>query len=446
MLKNIKNLPRWINIIFFIIALYYNLSIVPSGREVKDFSDTHDYIQQSKLDFFSSEFFFPDSDKFAERPFTVPLFYKLCNANPKVILAAQKVIHSIASFLLVASLLLFVRKRALQYTLILMVYILMSWWNILGWSNLMLSESLSMSLFFIWISSLLWLLKRKDKLSIIFHVFCVILFSFTRDSWPYFLLIIYVMLGISSFKYAKALRWRFLGMVLVTVLIFFIQQQSANIGHRYRLPILNNIVVKILPSEEYTKWFVEEGMPLSEELKLNFSNSTDENRKIYSLYHDSTYQELFNWVDTKGKNAYMKFLLTHPRFSLLLDENQEEFDRIFAFNLNYYTVHIQGYSRLALNILPFFKTWHLFVLVILMVACFIRSRRFIFLIPLVFTVACYFNAFLLYNADALEVERHLFITQIFMEVIGLFSLFLYFDSDFFAAKMDIVKSRIRRNN
>ena len=162
---------------------------------------------------------------------------------------------------------------------------------------MLLSESISISLLFIWLGSFVWYFKKPSYLRLSLHLVIMVLFSFTRDNWPYFLLLFYGMILLIAVLWnRKILKHTLLALGLI-ITVFFIQQRSAYIGHRYQLPVMHNIVMKILPNDEYTEWFADRGMPCVDSLKVNFSGCTNENKKIYKLYRNPKYREFLDWVN-----------------------------------------------------------------------------------------------------------------------------------------------------
>ena len=61
---------------------------------------------------------------------------------------------------------------------------------------------------------------------------------------------------------------------------------------------------------------------------------------------------------------------------------------------------------------------------------FFMSKDLRFLLPPVLIILTTGNALILYNADAMEVGRHLFITRILMELIGFISISLVLGSEY----------------
>ncbi len=420
----IKISPFKLNVLLLIITIIAQLVISAKPYVWESYSDVYDYLKQSKISIFSIDFFAPKpSLNFYPRPFTIPLIYKLSGSSPDIIIIIQKIIHSLCTFLLAYSLLLFLQKKINQYIVVFLIYYLMSWWNILGWTELLLSESLSISFMFLWIATFLISIKKNTLLTFILHITTTILFSFTRDNWPYVIVLFYLLCVCFFYFHKKIYLNKILFLTLFGITLFYIQGITSNIGQRYKLPILNSIILRIIPNEKYTQWFVENGLPQSDSLRKFFSgiNPNDESKiKLYGLYKDSTYNSLFNWIVKDGKITYLKFLITHPSYSLLFEESDKQIQRIWSYNL-FYTPSFKGYSRLAQFVFPIF---HPLITLLLLIIVLFKYRVFFTLITICLFIAFSFNILLLYNADAMEVERHLFITNIINQIIAFFCIFI----------------------
>lgn len=424
-LSGISSLPYKINLFLFIVTLISSIFVTFDPPVWCGYGDPYDYLYQSRLSIKDKNFYFPrKTDDFYPRPFTVPLLYKISGSNPASIIQMQKIIHSISTFLFCWVMMYFFKKTSTKIIFILFWYLLMSWWNILGWTHTLLSESLSISFMFLWITTFLWFIRKKTILTISVHGVIVILFSFTRDSWPYVLVLFYSL----YILFAIILERRTIrGLVLFLILslsIFVIQNHSAMVGQRYRLPVMNNIIFRILPNDEYLKWFSEKGLPCIDELKKRYSQFSDW-QDIYPMYNDSTLKIFSEWVVNNGKSVYTEFLLFHPNYLFLLNEKQDDLMRIFAFNINY-TGDVKGYSWISQYIFPLFNLPNILLLNVFYIFMIYKEKNLIWVLPSVLMIIFSFNAVLLYLADAIEVERHLFITNIMIQFIGiLLASFIY---------------------
>jgi hypothetical protein len=191
-------LPIRINFFLFILALFLSLMVKFDPPIWKGYEDTYDYLKQSHISLFDKSFYFPErKPNFYPRPFTVSLLYKMANSDPDTIIIMQKIIHVFCTFFMGYVILLFLRKTQTKIIFLISWYLLMSWWNIVGWTNMLLSESLSISFMFLWIASFLLVFYKRTKNLIVFHILVTVLFSFTRDSWPYILIIFYAIFSLS---------------------------------------------------------------------------------------------------------------------------------------------------------------------------------------------------------------------------------------------------------
>ena len=138
------SIPQRLNAALFCITLVLSLAIPFSKDDWKNLTDPYDYLHQSKISLCDKEFYFPHVTKeFDPRPFTVPLFYKLCGSNTDVIVQMQKVMLLLSAFFTAAAFMLFMEKNSAKYIAAFTIYFLVSWWNVMGWATLVLSEALS---------------------------------------------------------------------------------------------------------------------------------------------------------------------------------------------------------------------------------------------------------------------------------------------------------------
>ena len=427
-----KYAPHLANAGLFVLTLILHFNISFSENDWNRLTDPTDYLHQSKISLLDKEFYLPQkADNFDPRPFTVPLFYKMCHSDTNAIVRMQMFMVSFSAFFLVMAFITLMDKNSAKYLLMLGVYLLVSWWNVLGWSTLVLSESLSASLLFCWLASLLFLYKKKTFNWVLLHAAITVLFAFTRDSWPYVLITFYGGMCLLLLVLKQRDVKNYAAMLVLSLGIFFFQQHAAHIGQRHKLPVINSIVVRILHNQDYTAWFVKNGMPCAEKLQQNFASldvvPEEGQHKLWALYGDTAYQPFLTWVEEKGQSTYTRFLITHPSFTLGSEETPLQLHRIMCYNLFYIDVP-RGYSAYVQNLFPLFGAGVVVVLCIMLVMIYTQRRRPVLFGPVLLVLFTLMNVILSYNADALEVERHLFITNILVQLTGFWAVALIWDA------------------
>jgi len=425
-----KDYSSKINLLFFLVTLFLIYWIPWRPGVWVYLSDPWDYLEQSYKSFFDKELYSPNvRPGFFPRPFTVPLFYHIVNSGEDAIVHMQKLIHATSAFFLTYSLMLFLSNRIIKYLTIICVYALMSWWNIMGWTIMLLSESLSISLLFCWLASFLLFMKKKSLLSMYIHLVLTFFFAFTRDPWPYIIVIFYILSTLMFFITDKRLLKKNILFLTFSILLLYVEHLTAEKGFHYKNPLTNNIVLRILPDSEYTSWFENHGMPNTEQLKRDAVGADDDNNRnvLYKIYKDSSYKEFFSWVREKGERTYIQFMLIHPTYPFLINENKRQLKKIFSYNLSY-AGFPRGYSRLVENIFPVFSWWAILILDIILLIFFIKFKRQIFLFPFLISLVFALHILVSYNGDAIEVDRHLITTNIIVQFLGFFSLALILDT------------------
>ena len=335
---NVKQIPFAINVLLLIGTFYLNSLFLLGTKKWEYFSDVKDYLHQSTLSLGSKEFYAGKPEpNYNPRPFTVPLFFKMAGSKGESIVKMQIFMHSLAAFVLVFALLLVLKTGLARYLAMFLIYFLMSWWNILGWTTQLLSESLSMSFLFLWIGTFLIYYWKRFPWFLFLHGLITILFSFTRDSWPYILLLFYGLIVIISWLWDKQLLKGAVIMLILSMAIFYCQERSSVIGERTKLPLINVMLLRILPERDNFNWFVIKGMPMAGKIKQNFTGidiNREEGRwKVWGTYRDPEYKPFRDWANGPGKGLYMRFLITHPTYSLLLKEPKEKLKSILSMNL-----------------------------------------------------------------------------------------------------------------
>ena len=398
------------------------------------FGDPKDYIAQSKLSLWSKAFYMPGTQLgFSPRPFTVPLFYKMAGSDPLAIVLMQKIVYCISIFVFVNACLILIKQKLVQLLAIPFLYYFFTWWIIVGFTENLLSESLSMSLLFLWIALLILCIRFKKNYLLVLVLIVSVLFSFTRDTWPYIILLANSLLLLVFYKKDKQLKMYFLVLTVFSIGVFLVQSHTAKVGERYKIPVYNTLVTRIVKNPEYAAWFKGKGMPLTDSLRLHLSDVDPENRetisKMYESYNNPAYQPLYRWIVEKGKTVYMQFMITHPSYFFLKDQTAEETARIFDTANHDYYLEAKGYYMEIDKVFPFFSlnflVYTTLSLLVLFVA--VKPHHGWSLFPTFLVILFVANVFLSYNADTFEVKRHLFITQVMIQLLSVLSIAILVD-------------------
>lgn len=391
------------------------------------YSDPSDYLIQSEKDFFSTDFFAPRPGKWlTPRPFTVPLMYKIAGSEPNRMVMFQKLFYCFCVFAFILALLRFLKNAYLKILAAFIFLFYFTWWAIVGWSNNILSESISLSYFILWLAMVMAYYRNRNTLKLILLMLISILLSFTRDTWPYLILFFFLMMLILDFVLKRKKRGASISLVLFSIVLFAFQSYTVNVGERSVLPVFNNLAGRIAQNDEHLNWFKERGMPQAEQLQKDFKgihvDSYEGKSVIYIRYNDSTYTELFKWVRLNGKSMYQKFLFTHFKYFILNDQSLEQLRRIFAYNTYAYYLPPYQFFHNANNVFPIFNVYVGLIFVFMCIYFWYKNREFYLLLPAIFSLILFANVYLSYNADTMEVERHLYLTTIGIELISMLSL------------------------
>jgi hypothetical protein len=298
------------------------LSILHTPREL---ADTKIYLRISTQPILAPGFFS------VNRPFVFPLLLQIVHQNFFIASIIQLAITLLAWGALAFFVSISLRPawlRIFSYLVILGVGLVR---HLAGWDLVIMTESLSLSIFAMLIASGIWLLRGWQIHKVI--ILCVIafFFAFTRDTNAYLLL---MFAGISLV--AVILRWmdsRALILAALFGLIFFLSNLSANISQRWFFPLVNVVGKRILPYTASVQKFEACGMPVTPQL-LNLADSfANGNEKAF--FTDPALDDFRLWVADHGKYCYVRWLVTTPLSRMR--EAFSKFDELIYFeNVNFY--------------------------------------------------------------------------------------------------------------
>jgi len=413
--------------LFLAAAAFIYLQFVPH-RGVHTFPDSYEYIEGSKPALTDPRVYT------APRPALPLLFYKLVGTQPESFVPVQQAVDVLAwaSLGLAAA---WVVRRALSAGLALAVFALYSLsWNIAGWAQLLLSESLTLSLFAAVVAMTLLWLDQPSRGRWAGLAGASVLFALARDNTPWLALVWGGLLaGAAGLTKAPGRRVRLVhagGYLLVALAVAAVQAAGASAGRRFERPLGNVILQRILPDAAYAVWFRAHGMP-DEATRLNSGRSWIEDLNATPA-GPAHIREFVGWLRAAGRGTYARFLIEHPAY--VFGRPWRDRELVFARRLRNYVaqprpmtaiqrvaeaVGTPGDLRLVLS----------FVLTGIASGAFFRGGRVApaLLLPAGLWAAAIANGLMCYHADAMEVARHCFLTAVGANTAMLVAMVLLLD-------------------
>lgn len=357
---------QWIFILLTIVFLGLRIFASDPWTGAIATNDTDSYATTARAPLFSSEFIS------GYRPITLPLVYKLfapsqgydtsIRSEPSIrnspglldlpgfseIAFFQSAFSVVAWWVLAFALYRKIKNPWLRNLFCAFILLSACLPEIVSWDHVMMSESLTYSLFALLVAASLFLFdgglfageKSNNLKRWLAAGFLLVLFFWvnTRDTNTYFLLVYLVCLAIGllvPFLVRKGHGFPLLGTVILTIslAIYGFQQVSARGSIRLINPLINNLTSNIFPFPDRVKFMHENwGMPDSQDI---ISNSASANYSKITLNKDFT-----TWVQSRGMSAYMSFMLHYPLNTTQMLINS------FSQNFGYYKQ-------------PYFDPWYL---------------------------------------------------------------------------------------
>ena len=263
-----------------------------------------------------------------ERPFTIPLLYKALKLTSEI-RSSPDLVHrvtqlqlgvSIAAWAVLAgSVAWMIEAKWIRATAFGLILAFAATLDISQWDRMLLSESISTSLFAVLIAGgltgyQLWGTTRgppRSKWIIVYLVgmtAVIVLFSFSRDPNAYLLIAGAILLATTTIirrVWREPFRWIVLLLSFLMALTFVVQDRTMVLSKRWVGPFLNVFSSRILPVDDFVLFFEERGLPadsITQEMYLGRSvflsqlNETQEGRRLK------------DWIEPNGRRAYIQFL------------------------------------------------------------------------------------------------------------------------------------------
>jgi len=409
-------LNKWQKMSFVLISAFYLLIalylLIKSPAPVNA-GDTVDYLYMAGIPLSKWSLFFTNV-----RPWTVPLFYKLLPQLPGLVPHFQTILWA-ASWGLLAFLLARSLKPAWFQPIAYTITLLFSMTSpILLWNRVILSESISISLFALFVALWFILLKRWDFRVLMAIIILAFLWQNTREAMIYLLLMLTMILALVGIIRSN-LRAFLVISIFFGVFIFYGMTNTER-AYRYRFPLINILGKRILTEQRYLDYFVESGMPANETL-LNlaggYANSQD-----FAFFNDRRLRNFRLWLDESGRTTYLKFMLVHPEYAI-----QGPVRASSALLLGDYLAYREEGSPAWPEVLDtvFYPNQGLWIFTALGLTCFLAwtvtrpwKRTDLFWIPAVLLLLTLPYGWIVWIGDEMEISRHAILFSILVRLVS----------------------------
>jgi hypothetical protein len=399
----------------------------------REYNDTISYVYTSSVPLSNIQFWA------GERPFTVPLFYKMVgyqlsnfgDQDTMTRVAYYQSLFSILAWTLFAASFSFATRNKLVKVIGFAVILLFgASLDVAQWDKAMLTESLSTSLLVIFLATILlagvlWDRKRavstwKQFLVVISIILTGILYSFARDTNSYFVL--FIGGAMTAGIILRAIRNHpmfpaYLAVLVSIIAIFGAQSISASRGKRFEFPLIHIVYERIMPSKGYLNFFIQHGMPFNDMLasmNLKDFRSAKLHNYMEPRPSDPSVSAFVDWIDSHGKTVMMEFYLSHPVYFFTAPLG--DFWHFANSENSEYRASI-GIPGPRISILTDFfyprnQWWPILSGVLFIIALWVILKRMdtsaAWFVTLMLFLSIYPLALLVWHSDTYEIERHAF--------------------------------------
>jgi hypothetical protein len=241
----------------------------------------------------------------AVRLWAVPLLYKVLPTD-FLRIAGQTALAAISWWILAWVAASIVRDLRVRIALQAIILALGLTGPIAGWNSTILSESASISFTALLIAAWLRYSQRPRATTALAAVAATIAWTFTRQDHVIVGLMITVVALVSAGWHRRGLLRVFVAGALVAVSITGFVSTSRNDEVDSLMSTI--VALRVLPDPSYTSWFVDHGMPDTPAIQSFAGDWTP-----YELANDPDFRP---WVRAHGGSTYLKFVLSHPRYTL----------------------------------------------------------------------------------------------------------------------------------
>jgi hypothetical protein len=377
-------------------------SVAHTLPDVRLLSDSHVFLDMVSQPILSKAFLA------GQRPFVVPLMYKLVGGGVVAICVLQSVISALAWSVLAVQVARSLRRPWVKVTGLGLVLAIGLTMPVMGWDTVVMSESISLSLMVLLVAGAIWLAQgwHWAKMPVVTPI--ALLWAFSRETNAYVLLMIAVVLFQAAL--VRPSFRRYLWTAAIFAVFFAANQVSSGMARRWEFSLLNVLGQRILPNTFATAFFRASGMPMTPRLASMAHRwaSSDDN----AFFNDPDLSEFRQWLRSRGRFTYLQWLVSRPGRSFsepMADMNEmfgptciASFSPAFSGALPQLLEGVISYPREGTIVL-----WWLAGIAIGVIfgAGIWRSNPF-WVIPVAMILLAYPHACLVWHADAMEIARH----------------------------------------
>jgi len=225
---------------------------------------------------------------------------------------------------------------------------------------------------------------------------------------------IVIFIGYLLKKINHQLRNPIFAYLIACLAIFAFQNWTINHGNRWQILIYDQLAMRLLSDSQATQFFKEAGLPISDDL-MKITGMISYEYQNY-LKYDPSMRLVREWIETRGKETYIRYLLSHPVTSMLKPFSQIN-KLISGSNLEY-----RNPKHMAIPIMqPAASLTNLFyprqgiilaaILFLVMIGQWIywthkAPQQHAWIILTIILLSLYPLMFITWNGNPMEIERH----------------------------------------
>jgi hypothetical protein len=405
---------------YIIARVTFNLPALSKPREL---ADTEAYLRISQESVTDIKFW---GDA---RPFVFPLLLKISEQDVSTAATLHLGFSILAWGFLALTISASLRSPYLTLPSFGLILALSLTRHLASWDYVMMTESLSVSWFALFLALGIWLAQGWQVYKVVLLIITAFFLAFTRDTNAYLLLMLAGMLTLAIlFRWLKP---RALILITFFILIFFLNNYTSDIGRRWIFPLNNIVGMRILVNHEALDYFKSCGMPASPEL-LALAN-TFANGQDRAFYEDPALKDYRLWLRENGKSCYMEWLLVHPIQSLTDALNQFEslirFDKLDTFFARQYDPVIPYYLEAFIYPVKFIPLLWIILTLAALLAVWRRAWKTNSLwgIYVLLCLPILPHLFITWHGDAMAPERHALSVGLQVALCFWMMIFLFLD-------------------